>query len=204
REFSAEEGKVGLSAFLWDALALKTGEEGAAVTIQTKSLEKGTYVRLRPLEITEEDLDWKHVLELYMRNFSTLTVNQVLVVPAGHGARRSEVRFLVDKLEPEDAVLTVDTDLEVDIEALNEDMARESVKRQMARARESERTAGQVNGEKAQGGIVMLGKKVEGEVRPGEYVDFELKGWNKNLPVNIELGNGEDEDGEVDVFASTT
>ncbi|MBE7180508.1 MAG: hypothetical protein INR71_04725, partial [Terriglobus roseus] len=135
REFSADDGDIALSAFLREALGVEQdvavqqsdGEaDGPRITVQAKQLPKGTFVKLRPLEAGYDPEDWKALLEQYLRaNFTTLTNQEVLTVPSG----RESFRFLVDGFQPAgDAVCIVDTDIEVDIEALNEEQARETVK----------------------------------------------------------------------------
>lgn len=127
REFSAEEGEIGISPFLREALGLeekdeeplKEGEEEGSrekpkITIVSKALPKGTHVRLRPLEAGYDDEDWKALLERHLRmNFTTLTVGEILSVEgrtnSGGRKDRGEFRFLIDKLEPEEAVCIVDT-----------------------------------------------------------------------------------------------
>ncbi|RPB09673.1 hypothetical protein P167DRAFT_291476 [Morchella conica CCBAS932] len=127
REFSAAEGEVGISPFLREALgleekdeeALREGETGSRrekprITIVSKSLPKGTHVRLRPLEAGYDDEDWKALLERHLRmHFTTLTTGEILSVAGRTNSRgkggRGEFRFLIDKLEPEEAVCIVDT-----------------------------------------------------------------------------------------------
>jgi Ubiquitin fusion degradation protein UFD1 len=127
-EFSAEEGTVSLSPFLREALGLleevqEAGEEGVEerkVTIVAKQLQRGTYVRLRPLEAGYDEEDWKALLERHLRmNYATLTVGEILSVGGRTvlgqdggkkgGKSGGEFRFLIDKLEPEEAVCIVDT-----------------------------------------------------------------------------------------------
>ncbi len=151
REFSAADNEIGISPFLWEALGLardgspqresrdgtpngdirmnETGTEKLpTVTIHAQQLSKGTYVRLRPLEAGYDPEDWKSLLERHLRdNFTTLTRDEILSIPGG---RHEHFRFLVDKFVPEgDGICIVDTDLEVDIEALNEEQARETLNR---------------------------------------------------------------------------
>src|SRR6202012_559271 len=74
--------------------------KGDAITIHVQQLEKGTYVKLRPLEAGYDPEDWKSLLERYLRdNYTTLTRGELLVVP---GAHRERFRFLVDKFEPDE------------------------------------------------------------------------------------------------------
>ena len=217
REFSAEENEIGLSVFLQDALGLVDGampdgeehisngvktvadfsvEKLPTITIHAKQLPKGTYVRLRPLEAGYDPEDWKSLLERYLRdNFTTLTNGEILSVPGG---RHQYFRFLVDKFEPAgDGICIVDTDLEVDIEALNEEQARETLNRKLAKAQRAPGT----NEGSSPGGSLALDVETSGQVLPGEYVDYELKDWNKGQVLEIGLDAGV-EDAELDLFVS--
>ncbi|KAL8243610.1 hypothetical protein R6Q59_009868 [Mikania micrantha] len=211
REFSADEGEVGLSAFLTAALGMherkdsdastrsktpnadvvmsKEEKYGAMVRVHAVELQKGTYVRLRPLEAGYDVEDWKSLLEKHLRNnFTTLTNGEILTVP---GARHKEFRFLVDKLVPDgDAICIVDTDLEVDIEALDEEQARETLNRKLAKANKA---PGTKTGSST-GGLVVLGQEVQGQVVPGEYVDYELKEWERSADLGIRLNATDDYD----------
>ena len=204
REFSAEENEVHLSPFLRDTLGLdKTASEqstraatpsgdvemsngvagkGEAVTIHFQQLQKGTYVRLRPLEAGYDAEDWKSLLERYLRdNFTTLTMGEVLDVSA---SRKDHFRFLVDKFEPEvDAICIVDTDLEVDIEPLNEEQARETLDRQLVK---KQRAAGTQEGSSV-GGVFEIPMDLSGQILPGEYVDYELKQWDRSKGLDISI-----------------
>ncbi|KIV84425.1 hypothetical protein PV11_00206 [Exophiala sideris] len=218
REFSAEEGTVGLSNGLREALGLQdassqTSRDGTpsgdvvmtngtdslkpeTVTIHAKQLEKGTYVKLRPLEAGYDPEDWKSLLERYLRdNFTTLTSGELLVVP---GARHEHFRFLVDKFEPDtDGICIVDTDLEVDIEPLNEDQARETLNKRLAKkGRQQESQEGS-----SLGGSISLETEVQGQVLPGQYVDYELKKWEHTQDLEVVL-QASDEDASIDVFVN--
>ncbi|KAJ9259749.1 hypothetical protein DTO212C5_8552 [Paecilomyces variotii] len=228
REFSAEENEIGLSAFLRHALGLEDGDfaptmngssaaghasNGAGgyqdgspstlltesglprVTVRAKTLPKGTYVRLRPLEAGYNPEDWKALLERYLRdNFTTLTTGQFLTVS---GPRREEFKFLIDGVRPEgNGICIVDTDLEVDIEPLNEEQARETLKKIMKNA---SRAPG-LQGGSSTGGPVTFGEPVAGQVLPGEYVDYELRQWDRTQPIEIELEIADEAD--VDLFVS--
>ncbi|KAJ5273965.1 hypothetical protein N7478_009090 [Penicillium angulare] len=208
REFSAAENEVALSALLRESLGIEDEIEPAAevngdteitdareiedalpstspsVTVHAKQLPKGTYVRLRPLEAGYDPEDWKALLERHLRdNFTTLTVNELLTVP---GTRSEAFRFLVDKVYPEgDGICVVDTDLEVDIVALSEEQARETLQKRLERAT---RAPGTTSGSSV-GGVLSLGEEVAAQVLPGEYVDYELRDWNREDTIRIELIN---------------
>lgn len=215
REFSAEEQHIGLSPFLRKSLGIEEWENSAAsdsaqshadgavnnltrnsrITVHVKELDKGTYVRLRPLEAGYDPDDWKALLERYLReNFTTLTNGEILSVPAG----KEEFRFLVDGLKPgSEGISLVDTDLEVDIEALNEDQAKETLKRRLEK---SQRASGAGEGSSV-GGSVQPGRKVVGQARPGEYVDYTLNVWDRKGVLEIEMSSLDDEV-DLDIFVN--
>lgn len=213
REFSAEQGEIALSQHLRDALDIKeaddsfgnerteTSEIGGAksrlqIRVEARILPKGTYVRLRPLEAGYNPDDWKALLERHMRGaFTTLTRNTVLSV---RGVKGETFQFLVDKFEPEgDGICVVDTDLQVDIEALNEEQARETVRQIMAKA---QRAPGTADGSSV-GGPIDIWKPVQGQVLQADYVDYELDSWDKSRDLGIELSGIQDGD-ELDLFIS--
>jgi hypothetical protein len=171
------------------------------ITVHAKQLPKGTFVKLRPLEAGYDPEDWKSLLEAHLRaNFTTLTNGEVLVVHGGRalGGKREEFRFLVDGFKPEgDAVTVIDTDLEVDIEALNEDQARETLKTIAAKR---QRAPGTTEGSSV-GGTIDIFKAQDGQVLDGEYVDYELPSWDRSQGLDIILSEV-DEDNEIDLFVS--
>ncbi|KFY25398.1 hypothetical protein V491_01754 [Pseudogymnoascus sp. VKM F-3775] len=215
REFSAEEGQIRLSPSLSDALGVTAEapagvvgetidltndsevEELDTIMVHAKQLPKGTYVRLRPLEAGYNPDDWKSLLERHLReNYTTLTNGEVLKIP-DMSRKGHTFQFLIDKFVPEgDAICVVDTDLEVDIEALNEEQARETVKQIMEKAQKAPGTA---EGSSS-GSVLDIWTPVEGQVLEGEYVDYELPSWDRSRTLEIELTlDGED---EVDLFVS--
>jgi hypothetical protein len=177
REFSAEEGSATLSPWLWQALDLK--KEGAPqVTIHASHIAKGTYIKLRPLEAGYDADDWKALLEQHLRsNYTTLTRGEILAVP---GPNKDDFRFLIDSFQPDsDAVCVVDTDLEVDIEALNEEQARETLQKIAQKSTLASRFSA--------GGELDVFHPQHGQVSPGGYVDYELPSWPRSQSLEIEL-----------------
>lgn len=172
----------------------RTRGEPAVVTVHAKQLPKGTYVRLRPLEAGYDPEDWKALLERHLRdNFTTLTTGEILTVP---GTRNESFRFLLDKVFPEgDGICVVDTDLEVDIVALSEEQARETLQKRLERAA---RAPGTTSGSSV-GGVLGVGENVAAQVLAGEYVDYELREWNREDELQIELTTDEP---NVFLFAS--
>ena len=176
--------------------AVKSQNPTPTVTVHAKQLPKGTYVRLRPLEAGYDPEDWKALLERYLRdNFTTLTTGEVLAVS---GSQNESFRFLVDRVEPQgDGICVVDTDLEVDILALTEDQARETLRKRLEKA---SRAPGSKGGSSL-GGALSLGEAITGQVVPGEYVDYELHDWSREDTVSVEV-DSMDDDACVCLFVS--
>ncbi|KAM3421677.1 hypothetical protein BST61_g2062 [Cercospora zeina] len=219
REFSAEEGQVVLSPFLHETLGIpatqikhedemeidqtdEVDESDTAqptITIHARPLPKGTFVKLRPLEPGYDPEDWKALLEQHLRtNYTTMTNGEVLIVPGrrGTGGKKEEYRFLIDGFKPEaDGICVVDTDLEVDIEALNEEQARETMKRIAAKMAKQ---PGTEHGS-SPGGELDLFKEQHGQVLPGEYVDYQLPSWNRTQALEFELV-AEDDKEDVNIL----
>ncbi|KAL9130339.1 MAG: hypothetical protein Q9217_001441 [Psora testacea] len=217
REFSAEEGAVGLSPFLREALGiheniqngrdtksvdlsiassdLKVTDTLQRITVHVEELPKGSFVKLRPLEAGYDAEDWKALLEQYLRdNFTTLTKGEEIGIPAG----KEVFRFLVDGLKPkEEAVSLVDTDLEVDIEPLSEEQARETLQKL---ARKSQRAPGTKDGSSV-GGKIEIDANETGQVRPAEYVDYSIEKWNRKQDLEVELTSLDDEK-DLDLFVT--
>jgi len=231
REFSSWEGEIGLSPYLMEALGIAADQlvpphrnrgvsptdaieidaeieaeiesdtdprrlAASKITVHAKQLPKGTYVRLRPLEAGYNPDDWKSLLERQLReSFTTLTKDVFLSV---RGVKGETFRFLIDQFRPEgDGICVVDTDLEVDIEALNEEQARETMRQIMARAKTAPGTAeGNSVGQE-----INIWKAVDGQVVPGDYVDYELPSWARSRPLEIEISQLDDEYG-VDLYVS--
>ncbi|CAM1502535.1 Fc.00g045190.m01.CDS01 [Cosmosporella sp. VM-42] len=217
REFSASEGTIGLSPFLADALGIQDGDytlnepapsddpsapidltekpSSLQLTVETQHLPKGEYVRLRPLEAGYNPDDWKPLLERQLRdNFTTLSKDAILTVT---GARGEEFKLLVDKFRPEgkSGICVVDTDLEVDIEALNEEQARETLRKIMSTAQKGSATGSSIGGE------LDIWKPIGGQVLQGEYVDYILPAWDRSQTLAIELTTEDGEDA-LDLFVT--
>ncbi|KAM0446839.1 hypothetical protein ACHAO4_009163 [Trichoderma viride] len=217
REFSAPEGTMGLSSLLLEALAIGPDDyvsltsdnaevedaedpiiqnavvKGSRITVHAEQLHKGTYVRLRPLEAGYNPDDWKPLLERQLRqNFTTLTKNTVIPV---QGSQGEFFKLLVDKFVPDgDGVCVIDTDLEVDIEALNEEQARETMRQIMAQGQTG-------SSDSSKGGELDIWKDVEGRVVPGDYVDYTLPSWDRSQNLVVTLSGIADAD-SLDLFVT--
>lgn len=213
REFSAEEGTIGLSSFLTDALgidpeqiALNNGDEtpdsledatassSMRLTVHATLVPKGTYARLRPLEAGYNPDDWKPLLERHLReHFTCLTKNSIFSV---YGVKGETFKFLVDKLSPQgDGICVVDTDLEVDIEALNEEQARETMRHMITKSQNDS------SGGIAKGGELDIWKDVAGSVQAGGYVDYILPSWDRSQTLTITISDIKQED-SLDLFVT--
>ncbi|OAA40930.1 Ubiquitin fusion degradation protein UFD1 [Metarhizium rileyi] len=220
REFSADEGTMGLSPFLLEALGIEsqqlnvkngngasdteaidiTGDDALAmsvsvhVTVHATNVLKGTYVRLRPLEAGYNPDDWKSLLERHLReHYTCLTKDSILSV---NGVRGETFKFLIDKFSPEgDGICVVDTDLEVDIEALNEEQARETMRQIMTEAQT------EIVGGVSKGGILDIWKDVSGKVPLGGYVDYVVPSWDRSQPLTISL-IGIEQETSLDLFVT--
>ncbi|MBE3046623.1 hypothetical protein IMZ48_29655, partial [Candidatus Bathyarchaeota archaeon] len=190
REFIGEETQIRLTPYLESALGISAKDE-TEIAVTAKQVPKGTYIRLRPLEAGYNPDDWRPILERELsKNFTTLTAGTDLHIK---GARGDEFRFLLDKVEPEgEAVCVVDTDVEVDIEALDEEQARETLR--IIADKTSSQPAGN-----SDGGEIDVWKEVEGHVMPGSYVDFTLPSWDRARDLSVEI-TFDDDDG-LDLFA---
>ncbi|KAM0265388.1 hypothetical protein ACHAQJ_000230 [Trichoderma viride] len=221
REFSAPEGTIGLSSLLLEALAIGPDDyvlsssdsityedlvaedsenppsknvipKDGRITVHAEQLQKGTYVRLRPLEAGYNPDDWRPLLERQLRqNFTTLTKNTVIPV---QGSQGESFKLLVDKFTPDgDGICVIDTDLEVDIEALNEEQARETMRQIMAQG-QSDSASGS-----SKGGELSIWKDAEDQVVPGQYVDYTLPSWDRSQNLVITLSGLSDAD-SLDLF----
>lgn len=205
KEFSMEENEIGLSPFLLEALEISTASRNELkdetdtrsnpgqmsresidtsmpqITVSLKLLPKGVYVRLRPLESGYDSDNWKSLLERSLRqNFTTLTNGKVLKINA---SRTQEFSFLIDKLLPAgDGICVINTDLEVDIEALNEEQARETLMK--IQPRPSNPNTSNVS---STGGELNLWKQSEGKVFQGQYVDYILPSWDRSQGIIVEM-----------------
>lgn len=173
---------------------VEAAAESVRITVHAKTLARGTYVRLRPLEAGYNPDDWKSILERHLReSYTTLTKGEILTV---RGSQSEEFRFLIDDFLPAgDGICVVDTDLEVDIEALNEEQARETLKQIMAKSQKAPGTAGG----SSVGSEMDIWKAVVGQVAEGDYIDYRLPAWDRGQGLDIELTA---EVGDVELYVS--
>lgn len=110
REFSADEGQVFIPPPV--ASTLLSLKDGDFVQVQLVELPRATSMTLKPI-IASQVSDWKTMLERQLNSTHTaLTKGDVLTVPDPTGGA---FEFLVEQLEPADAVCIVDTDVDLHI-----------------------------------------------------------------------------------------
>lgn len=134
-----------------------------------------------------------------------------------NGVEEEDVfKFIIDTFQPDsDGICIVDTDLEVDIEALNEEQARETVRRitAKAKAKASNRLNGSTDtgiknaGSSKEtdpliGGNLDLFKPKSGLVTTGDYIDYEISSWDRTRGLEITLEIGDLIDDKIDTFGS--
>lgn len=197
REFSAPDETISISPYLLEALGIQPDSIKARdelyITAHAANLPKGSYVRFRPLEAGYNPDDWKALLERQLRNnFTCLTKDTSLVV---NGVNGETFRLLIDEVKPGDkAVCVVDTDIEVDIEPLNEDQARETLRKITNQNQHGDTTS-------SKGGELDVWKDVQGQVRRTDYVDYLLPSWDRSRALKISLSQS-NPDGIVDLFVT--
>ena len=110
-EFTAEEGRAYLPNWMLETLNV---QPGALLTIRSTELPKGTFVKLEPQSVDFLDIsDPKAVLENALRNFSTLTVDDVIEI--NYNNKIYKIKILeVKPQNGSNSVCVVETDLITD------------------------------------------------------------------------------------------
>ncbi|KAJ3124454.1 ubiquitin fusion degradation protein [Nowakowskiella sp. JEL0407] len=113
-EFVAEEGKVYIPQWMMQTLLL---EEGALIRITNASLPLGTFVKIQPQSVDFLDIsDPKAVLENALRNFTTLTKDDIITIK--YNEKFYDILVMECKPVGKDGGISViETDLEVDFAA---------------------------------------------------------------------------------------
>lgn len=117
-EFTASEGSVQLPSHVWDSLFPDKSSEGIdvpLVELRYVSLPKGTYAKLKSERAGFHDLpNHKAILETELRLHATLSEGETIRV--SYGEAQYGLRVL--ELKPASTVSVIETDIDVDIEAL--------------------------------------------------------------------------------------
>lgn len=110
-EFTAEEGRAYLPNWMLDTLGVIPG---ALITIRSTDLPLGQFVKLEPQSVDFLDIsDPKAVLENALRNFSTLTVDDIVEI--SYNNKYYKIKILEVKPESgSNSICVVETDLVTD------------------------------------------------------------------------------------------
>ncbi|CAL9731603.1 ubiquitin fusion degradation protein 1 [Monosporozyma unispora] len=110
-EFTAEEGRAYLPTWMLDTLGVNPG---ALITIRSTELPQGQFVKLEPQSVDFLDIsDPKAVLENALRNFSTLTVDDIIEI--SYNNKYYKIKILEVKPESgSQSICVVETDLVTD------------------------------------------------------------------------------------------
>ncbi|KAG7798625.1 hypothetical protein KL929_001668 [Ogataea haglerorum] len=128
REFSAPEDTVLVSGDLLEALK---GEAGGPVQAELIELPKATDLSIKPLKFYKNISDWKWFLEAKLtKYYCSLTRGQTLLLEDEFGS----YELLIDRLEPAATVCIIDTDINLDVVPLDDEMAKQFLHRETINA----------------------------------------------------------------------
>ncbi|KAJ3044455.1 hypothetical protein HDV00_001882 [Rhizophlyctis rosea] len=191
---------------------MEQDEEPTYIVVRLVLLEKGTLVKLAPMDVDYLDIsDMRSTLESHMRkHYATLTQGETLTIsyltPSAHTPK--QYHFLITDLHPSPACLIIDTDLEVDIAPLDESLAEEAVKRKFA-------SKGTYNGAGSTGGRDLVWQQeggnaggaafatVDGAVEKDVYHYYRVPTQAEHKFYTIELVPTNGDKGDADLFVST-
>jgi len=110
-EFVADEGQMFVPFWMMENMQL---EEGDLLTVRNASLQKGTYVKIRPQSKTFIDLaNPRAVLERTLAKYACLTKGETIRI--FYNDRTYDIDVV--ELKPHDAVSIIEADLNVDFDA---------------------------------------------------------------------------------------
>jgi ubiquitin fusion degradation protein 1 len=110
-EFTAEEGCVYIPFWMMQNLLI---EEGSLLTVTNVSLPKASFVKLKPQSVDFLEIsNPRAVLEHALRNFSCVTLGDVIQIPYNSKNYHFELR----EVTPSPAACIIETDCNVDFDA---------------------------------------------------------------------------------------
>ncbi|KAI8987119.1 ubiquitin fusion degradation protein UFD1-domain-containing protein [Pilobolus umbonatus] len=111
-EFIAEEGRVYLPQWMMETLGV---EPGSIIEVKNVTLPLGSFVKIQPQSTDFLDIsDHRAVLEKALRNFSTLTVGDMVQINYNNKVYEIQVLEVRPSNEDHSGVSIIETDLEVD------------------------------------------------------------------------------------------
>ncbi|KAJ3048426.1 hypothetical protein HK097_010541, partial [Rhizophlyctis rosea] len=182
------------------------GTDQDSILVRLVSLPKGKSTKLAPLDPDYLDIsDMRSTLESHMRkHYATLTLGETLTVPylSPNTHLQKSYQFLITDLNPSPACVIIDTDLEVDIEPLDQSLAEEAVKRKFGLASSSSSSASSSSPNDVKqltwNGTVA---NSEGKVGKDEYRYFTINTQAEYKFYTVEVVPTES--GDADLFIST-
>lgn len=110
-EFTAEEGCAYIPFWIMQNLRM---EEGGLVTVENVSLPKANFVKLQPQSVDFLEIsNPRAVLEHTLRNFSCVTVGDILQIPYNNKIYSIQLK----EVKPAPAACIIETDCNVDFDA---------------------------------------------------------------------------------------
>ncbi|CAO3641549.1 unnamed protein product [Mucor hiemalis] len=111
-EFIAEEGRVYLPQWMMETLGT---EPGNIIEIKNVTLPLGSFVKIQPQSTDFLDIsDHRAVLEKALRNFSTLTIGDMVQINYNNKIYQIQVLDVKPHNEEHSGISIIETDLEVD------------------------------------------------------------------------------------------
>ncbi|KAI7905376.1 ubiquitin fusion degradation protein UFD1-domain-containing protein [Cokeromyces recurvatus] len=111
-EFIAEEGRVYLPQWMMETLGV---EPGNIIEVKNVTLPLGSFVKIQPQSTDFLDIsDHRAVLEKALRNFSTLTMGDIIQINYNNKIYEIKVLEVKPFYEEHSGISIVETDLEVD------------------------------------------------------------------------------------------
>ncbi|CEP12395.1 hypothetical protein [Parasitella parasitica] len=111
-EFIAEEGRVYLPQWMMETLET---EPGSLIEVKNVTIPLGSFVKIQPQSTDFLDIsDHRAVLEKALRNFSTLTVGDMVQINYNNKVYGIKVLEVKPHFEDHQGISIVETDLEVD------------------------------------------------------------------------------------------
>ncbi|ANZ73941.1 BA75_01497T0 [Komagataella pastoris] len=122
KEFTSQEGIMLLPQFIVDKL-VPSGNKDCTISITlANDVPKGTSIALKPLEMYPEIKDWKYFLEAKLiKSYTTLSTNDTICI----SERDKVYKLLVEQAEPSSTICLIDTDIDLSIVPLDDEMAKE-------------------------------------------------------------------------------
>lgn len=110
-EFTAEEGCVYIPFWMMQNLLI---EEGTLLTVTNVSLPKAEFVKLQPQSVDFLEIsNPRAVLEHALRNFSCVTLGDVIQIPYNN----KNYHFELKDVKPQNAACIIETDVNLDFDA---------------------------------------------------------------------------------------